>query len=1098
MTPDGPVTPEAPSLDWLSLGGEMGERTRAFDWSKTPVGPAASWPQSLKTALAIMLTTRYPMLIWWGKELLHFYNDAYLPVLGQRHPVALGRPAPEVWSEAWPLVGPQAEAVMREGKSYWNEELLIVMTRNGYPEEVYMTFSYGPILDDAGRVGGVFCACTEETQRVLGRRRLRTLGALAERASAASTVEEACEIAARAMLDNPHDVPFALLYLLDEGQEHLTLAGAVGLGPDTPASPARAQVHGGSAPWPFAEAMKAGRGIDAPLTDRWGPLPGGPWPEPAAHAVVLPIAKPGQTRLAGFAVVGVSPRRPLDEAYRRFVELVAQQIGTAVANARAYEEERRRAEALAELDRAKTTFFSNVSHEFRTPLTLILGPLEELLGSGGEQVGTQAKGQLAVVHRNSLRLLKLVNTMLDFSRLEAGRMRASHAPTALSEYTAELASMFRAAIERAGLRLEVDCRPLPGPVYVDRDMWEKIVLNLLSNAFKFTLEGEISVRLEAVGEHVQLTVRDTGVGIPSEELPRVFERFHRVKDARGRTHEGTGIGLALVQELVRLHGGSLTVESTLAKGSQFTVRLPLGMAHLEPAQVGTSPGLAPAPIGADAFVQEALRWLPEGEAWPEARGARLLDETDVPEGAAPLPAAARARVLWADDNADMRAYVTRLLGARFEVTAVADGQAALEAARAEPPDVVLCDVMMPRLDGTGLLRELRADPRLRETPVILLSARAGEESRIEGLKRGADDYLVKPFSARELLARLETQVERARARAALRKSEERFRALVTASSDLLYWMSPDWSQRRGLSGRGLRTGTFPSWEAWPDDALLPEDREQVLARINEAIRTRSPFELEHRILRADGSVGWILSRAVPLLDEQGAVVEWFGAASDISARKTAEKERERAEALEQVDRVQRVLVAEIQHRSRNLLAVVRAMVAQTLRSSGSLEEAEARIADRLAALSRVHALLSRSEAPSITVGELVRMELEATVPGTTDRILIRGPEVTLPVQAVRTFSLALHELATNAVKYGALTRQGQGRVEVTWDVREGRWLVLAWNETGVPLRPAPGRERRGFGRELIEQALPYELDARTQLDIGENGVHCTIELPLEG
>ena len=165
-------------VHFLSGGGEMGRLTREFDWSKTPLGSLGGWPQSLKTALSIMLGCQYPLFVWWGRELRHFYNDAYIPVLGKGIPAALGRPAPEVWSEAWPMLGPQARAVMDEGRSSWNEEWLIVMTRNGYPEEVYMTFSYGPILDDAGEVGGIFCACTEETQRVLSRRRLGTLRAL--------------------------------------------------------------------------------------------------------------------------------------------------------------------------------------------------------------------------------------------------------------------------------------------------------------------------------------------------------------------------------------------------------------------------------------------------------------------------------------------------------------------------------------------------------------------------------------------------------------------------------------------------------------------------------------------------------------------------------------------------------------------------------------------------------------------------------------------------------------------------------------------------------------------------------------------------------
>jgi PAS domain S-box-containing protein len=448
---------------------------------------------------------------------------------------------------------------------------------------------------------------------------------------------------------------------------------------------------------------------------------------------------------------------------------------------------------LKELDRLKTQFFANVSHEFRTPLTLMLGPLEDTLANAHGVLPPGAVTELAASHRNALRLLKLVNTLLDFSRIEAGRVQASYQPVDLAVFTAELASNFRSACEKAGLRLIVDCAPLRGgdPVYVDRDMWEKIVLNLVSNAFKFTLKGEIEVRLDTVDGHARLTVRDTGVGIPSDELPRMFERFHRVEQTRGRTHEGTGIGLALVHELVRLHGGTVSVDSMAGEGSTFTVAVPFGTAHLDSERIGKVSDLASTNVMPSAFIEEALGWLPDeelgGHPAPEVYSQTpVTEEPRVPESAGNENAGiGKPSVLWADDNADMRRYVTRLLSTRFDVRAVPDGEAALAAARAYPPELVLSDVMMPKLDGFGLLRALRADPALREIPVILLSARAGEESRVEGIEVGADDYLVKPFSARELIARVETHVTTSRirreARAALRAAND---ALTRSNADL--------------------------------------------------------------------------------------------------------------------------------------------------------------------------------------------------------------------------------------------------------------------------------------------------------------------------
>ena len=297
----------------------------------------------------------------------------------------------------------------------------------------------------------------------------------------------------------------------------------------------------------------------------------------------------------------------------------------------------------------------------------------------------ETRERVDVAHRNSLRLLKLVNTLLDFSRIEAGRIQASYEPTDLCKLTVDLASVFRSAVERAGIRLRINCDELPEPVFVDREMWEKVVLNLLSNAFKFTFEGEIEVRLRAVGGAAELTVRDTGIGIAPEEIPHLFERFHRVEGARGRTYEGTGIGLALVQELVRLHGGSVRVESVSGEGSSFIVRVPFGQAHLSAERVQAGRTLSSTAFSADAYVEEALRWLPD-ESFGKLDGGTPPAGIFKPQRESPESQfeGERPRILLADDNADMRDYVRRLLSERYEVETAADGEAALSAARARP------------------------------------------------------------------------------------------------------------------------------------------------------------------------------------------------------------------------------------------------------------------------------------------------------------------------------------------------------------------------------------------------------------------------------
>ncbi len=762
-------------IDALAGSGEMATLIRSHDWSQTSLGPFDTWPQSLRTALSIILASGYPMAIGWGRDYIFFYNDSYRPILGAtKHPAALGRPAVETWPEIWDFVGAAFDGIMRSGGDFSARDQLLVIDRNGYLEECYFDLSYSAIRDETGGVGGVLVTCSETTGRMLGERRLHTLRELAARAASAKTAEAACALSADALSENLADIPFAVLYLLDSDRNQARRVGIVGLPADSAAAPAIVEL-GGIAPeshsWPLSHVARSGQAILAEdVVSRFGPLPGGVWPETPRAALILPVTRLGHDQPVGIMVVGISPRRALDDEYRTFLDLVAGQVATAVANAQAYQEERKRAEALAELDRAKTTFFSNVSHEFRTPLTLMLGPLQDLLHQPDDHITQAAREDLDLVYRNGLRLLKLVNTLLDFSRIEAGRIEAVFDPTDLAGFTAELTGVFRSAIERAGLRLVVDCPPLAlsDAVYVDRDLWEKVVLNLLSNAFKFTFAGEIAVSLRPAvdGKTVELTVRDTGIGIPPEELPRIFERFHQIPNTRSRSHEGTGIGLALVQELVKLHGGEIRVESTVGQGSTFTVSIPTGCSHLPVERIGGYRSRGSTALGTTPFVEEALRWMVDTPDLDDRSAERRPhDQARESPGQASETGGHRvvttsgARVLVVDDNADMRGYLVRLLRKQYQVQAVADGDSALAAALANPPDLVLADVMMPGLDGFALLRALRADPRTREVPVVLLSARAGEEAVVEGLERGADDYLVKPFSARELLARVDTHVE---------------------------------------------------------------------------------------------------------------------------------------------------------------------------------------------------------------------------------------------------------------------------------------------------------------------------------------------------
>ena len=851
--------------DWLVGGGEMGARIRAHDWSRTPLGPIEAWPQSLRSALSICLGSRFPIVLYWGTERTVLYNDAYAEILGKKHPWALGRACREVWSEIWDVIAPMLDGVVTSGEATWSDDQLLLLERRGYPEECYFSFSFSPVGGASRQAEGVFTAVIETTRRVLGERRLRTLRDLAARAALAKGEEDAWRAAAGAAADDPADLSFALLYRTDP-------EGAVGH---------LAAAHGFGHPPPT---------IDLPCESFEG-------------ALVLPVARPGAAPY-GYLVAGIGSRRALDDEYRGFLALVADQVATGIANARAYEEERRRGAALAELDRAKTAFFSNVSHEFRTPLTLMLGPLEDLQASGAA-LPVQSRALVEAAHRNGQRLLKLVNTLLDFARIEAGRAQASYEPTDLAALTADLASNFRSACERAGLRLTVNCPPLAQPAYVDREMWEKIVLNLVSNAFKFTLSGAIDVAVKETSGHLQLTVSDTGSGIPAEELPHMFERFHRVQAARGRSHEGSGIGLALVNELVKLHGGSIAVESTPGRGSRFTVTLPKGSAHLPAEHVKAPREASSTAARAGAYVAEALGWLPGGGTVSPTR-----------------PHSAQ-RVLVADDNADMREYVRRLLIDQYEVEAVGDGRAALAAARVRKPELIISDVMMPQLDGFGLIRELRADPELAAIPVVLLSARAGEEARLEGLGKGADDYLVKPFSPRELLVRVGALVRSAELHRRAIEARAQFETLLNEAPLGVYLLDQDFRIAAVNPVAAPAFGAIPGLIGRDFDEVIhilwPKAYADEIVRIfRRTLETGEPhIEPEHIEQRLDRGVTeyyeWRVSR-IPLPGNRHGVVCYF---RDISKMVTTR------EALREADSRKDEFLATLAHELRNPLAPLR-------------------------------------------------------------------------------------------------------------------------------------------------------------------------------
>ncbi len=1064
--------PSSPSSAFLQGGGTLGELIRNKDWSSTPLGPVEAWPQSLKTTLGIMLNSRYPMFVFWGPELVKIYNDGYRPITGHKHPWALGRPAPEVWPEIWHDIEPLVARALG-GDPTWSDNLLLFMERHGFREEVYFTFSYSPVPDETGGIGGMFCACTETTGEVLGERRLRVLRDLAAAPADARDVATACRLSTDVLGTNPADVPFAVVYLLDEHGE-AALVAQTGVQPGAPAAPLRVSRDDLVRPWDvLAVAADREPRLIANLAATLDETPPGPWPEPPHAAMVLPLVDRGRDRGIGALVLGISARRPFDDEYREWFGLIGAQVSASISNARAVEDERRRVEALAEVDRAKTAFFSNVSHEFRTPLTLMLGPTEDALASGGVLSGEP----LLALYRNELRLLKLVNALLDFSRLEAGRTRASYQPTRIAELTADLASLFRAGFERAGLAYTVACDPIGEPVFVDPDLWEKIVLNLLSNALKFTFEGGVTLRLQEHQDHVSLSVQDTGIGIAAEQLPHVFDRFHRVEGVRARTHEGTGIGLALVHDLVALHGGTASARSEPGRGTTIEVTIPKGAGHLPEDQLAPPRGRRHE-AGPNPFVVEAERWLPQSPA--DGRVDRHGHDQPTERDA--------GRILVADDNADMRDYLVRLLAPHWDVHAVGDGEAALESVRDRRPDLVVADVMMPTVDGFALLEQLRADEGTRDIPLVMLSARAGDEARVEALEAGADDYLGKPFAARELLARVGTQMKLARGareRADLLAKAQASRSDAERQKQHLHALFMQAPVAIAVLRGERHVVEFANpvacrvWGRRPEQVMglplldaLPEVRQQqqwemLLGDVYGLGETRSGTETPAQFDRdRSGVLETVYFDFVytPLRDVHGTVEGVLVIASDVTTQVLARQQVDRLrEVAEEANRAKDEFLAMLGHELRNPLApILTALQLLKLRGVAGVERERAlierqvrhlvQLVDDLLDVSRITRGKIALRPEPIEVADVVTRAIEMASP------LFEQQRHDLDVDVPRS-GLMVHgdparlaqvvaNLLTNAAKY----TEPVGRVTVRARSEDG-WVSVEVRDTGVGIEP---------------------------------------------
>ena len=660
---------------------------RRKDWAATPLGDAGRWPQSLRTSVSICLNSRMPVLVWWGRDLLMLYNNAYRQLIGAKHPAALGQPGRECWPEIWHVIGPMLDAVLSRGESTFSEDLMLPLERKGFPEECYFTFSYSPIRDEAGRVGGVFCSVVETTPQVLAARRTRVLRRLAEIASVGRTEADALAMSMETLHEAAADVPWAQYQPL--GDDGATPPVSVGL--------ERVEVEA-LAPMLAGCADRMRRSRDAEE------LPSSAGEGAGSRGWVLAIGKSGSGR-SGLLVLGRSPMLPFDESYRTFFELVAAAFASSLETARAFEEEKRRAESLVELDRAKDEFMAMLGHELRNPLSPMLTALE-LMQLRAPDLLERERG---ILERQVQHLARLVDDLLDVSRIARGKVELKREVVELSSVVAAAVEQVSPMLEERGHYLRLSIHRIGFRVLADPARLAQVFFNLLHNAAKYTDPGgHLTVVARREGAEVALSVRDDGVGIAPDLQPRVFETFFQGRQERDRAKGGLGLGLALVKSLSELHGGRVEVESPgLGTGSTFTVRLPLAIEATQPEEI-----------------------------FPQPESVRAVSRKGL-------------RILVVDDNVDAAesiAEVLELLGNRVRVAH--DGLEALRMAQESVPDLALLDIGLPVIDGYELAQRFRSEhPSVR---LVAVSGYGQDADRAAAFRAGFSRHLVKPVSLQEI------------------------------------------------------------------------------------------------------------------------------------------------------------------------------------------------------------------------------------------------------------------------------------------------------------------------------------------------------------
>eukprot|EP01117_Protostelium_nocturnum_P014437 TRINITY_DN548_c0_g3_i1.p1 TRINITY_DN548_c0_g3~~TRINITY_DN548_c0_g3_i1.p1 ORF type:complete len:1234 (-),score=445.15 TRINITY_DN548_c0_g3_i1:1945-5646(-) len=824
---------------WYKIKDEpLADALISTDWSKTPLGPIDSWPEGFQTGTVLCFTSAFPMSLFLGKELIQIYNKGYHDMFPSKHSKIWGIPLRLGWPEVWGELDQLIQGVCNKGEGFYMIDKLFLLEDSDILGEGYYNFSYSPLVQGPHILGIVNTVA--KSDHVIRERRMELLRNISMKTGSIRGEKEIGGVLTEIFNSNQFDIPFYSLYL-KKGEDSFQLSSSTHLNSfpfpslisknssfsstftsSSSNSPERTKEKRMEFEKTLSESvLKASEEMNiVQMNLKSFNFPAcGSWNLPVDLSCVIPLLSSGtENSVVGVLVTGINQHLHFTQEYQDFMKVLGNHISSFVHTFKLREENQKRVKDLSRLDRARTVFFTNISHEFKTPITLTLGPLEDLLNREHSELNPEQYRRVEVTYRNSLRLLKLVNHLLDFNELEGGKLVPKFEQLDISTLTSENCSLFGPACEKGKLSLSVKCNQIDEKIYIDRDMWEKIVFNLLSNSFKFTHEGgKIDVELFEDEQYVYLKVSDSGIGIPAKDIPFLGQRFFRANEGAQGRYAGTGIGLSLVSELVKLHGGSVQIQSELGKGTCVTIHVKKGKNHIQDSLIASSnnnkledtlailaggqsssAGSSPVPYSPDNRSVRRnssdhnrssglSRWLPSfsktgsGANSPSSYSSRSptsmnsrSPSNSSSDGQQPFVI---PKILCLFHDLDLKEHFFNVLSNDYDMDVTTELSEALKNVANDIPDLILVDVSTKPEDGFSLVESMKKDELFVNVPIIFINARSGDY-QIESLDRGVDDCLVMPFTEMELRARIASHIRNAQRQIQIKKQEQELRQVA--------------------------------------------------------------------------------------------------------------------------------------------------------------------------------------------------------------------------------------------------------------------------------------------------------------------------------